>query len=133
MPRGLFSPRNFHLKIVLVLSTTTTYLIEIRLQIMHLLALLQQARPVLLLELLLPQQEAHVGAGGMRLGVLDIDLAVELELDVIGGFFGFAVAGEDKAVGFQIDGGLFGISRADGEGDVVPLRVAGGRALSPEN
>ena len=110
-----------------------TYLVEIRLQIMHPLALLQQARPVLLLELLLPQQEAHIRAGGIRRGVLDIDLAVEVELDVIGGFFGFAVAGEGKAIGFQIDGRFFGIRRADGQADVVLLRVDGGRALSPEN
>lgn len=100
---------------------------------MHPLAILQQTRPVLLLELLLPQQEAHIGARGMGLGVLDIDLAVELDLDVIGGFLGFAVASEGQAVGFQFDGGFFGIRRADGEGDVVFLRVAGGRALGPEN
>ena len=110
-----------------------TYLIEIRLQIMHPLALLQQARPVLLLELLLPQQEAHIGARGVRLGVLDIDLAVELELDVIGGFLGFAVASEGEAVGFQVDRGFFGIRCADGEGNVVFLRIASGRALGPED
>ena len=100
---------------------------------MHALAILQQTRPVLLLELLLPQQEAHIRAGGIRRGVLDIDLAVEVELDVIGGFFGFAVAGEGKAIGFQIDGRFFGIRRADGQADIVLLRVDGGRALSPEN
>lgn len=133
MAKGPFFSTQLSLETCVESFDNGTYLIEIRLQIMHPLALLQQARPVLLLELLLPQQEAHIGAGGMRLGVLDIDLAVELELDVVGGFFGFAVAGEGKAVGFQIDGGLFGIRRADGEGDVVLLGLAGGRALSPEN
>ena len=110
-----------------------TYLVEIRLEVVHPLALLQQARPVLLLELLLPQQEAHVGARGMCLRVIDIDLAVEFELDVIGGFLGFAVASEGKAVGFQVDGRFFGIGCANGEGNVVFLGVAGGRALGPED
>lgn len=53
------------------------YLIEIRLQVVHPLALLQQTWPILLFKLLLPQQEAHIGARGMRFGVLDIDLAVK--------------------------------------------------------
>ena len=52
---------------------------------------------------------------------------------MVGGFFGFAVAGEGKAGGFQVDFGLGGVRSADGEGDVVLLGVGGGGALGPED
>ena len=70
---------------------------------MHPLALLQQPRPILLLHLLLPQQEVHIRARGLRLGILDVDLAVEFQLDVVGGFLGVGVAGEGEAIGLEVD------------------------------
>lgn len=81
-------------------SLNVTYLIEIRPHKLHPLGLLQQARPILLLQILLPQVKAHIGARGMCLGILHVDLAVEFQLDVVGGFLGLAAAGEGEAVGF---------------------------------
>lgn len=50
---------------------------------------------------------------------------------MVGGFLGFAMTGEGKAVGFEVDGRLFDIRRADGQGDVISLRVGGRGALGP--
>lgn len=36
----------------------------------------------------------------MRLAILDINVAIQLKLNVIGGFLGFRVAGKGKARGF---------------------------------
>ena len=107
------------------------YLVKIRLQEMHSLAVLQQSWPILLVELLLPQNKAHIGARCMRLGVLDIDLSVEFKLNVIGSFLGFASAGEGEAGGFEIDLGFVGIRCANRKVNVISLRVTGRRALSP--
>ena len=45
----------------------------------------------------------HIRARGMRFGVLDIDLAVEFELDVVGSLFRLRAASEGQAGGFEID------------------------------
>ena len=58
-------------------SLNVTYLIEIRPHKLHALGLLQQARPILLLQILLPQVKAHIGARGMGLGVLNVNLPIE--------------------------------------------------------
>lgn len=100
---------------------------------MHALALLQQPRPVLLLQLLLPELEVHVGAGVVRLGGVDVDVAVELELDVVGGFLGLGVAGEGEAGGLEVDRGLGDVGGGDREGDVVALGVGAGGALGPDD
>ena len=52
---------------------------------------------------------------------------------MVGSFLGFAVAGEGKAGGFQVDFGLGGVRGADGESDVVLLGVGGRGALGPED
>ncbi len=100
---------------------------------MHALALLQQPRPVLLLQLLLPQLEVHIRAGVVRLGGVDVDLAVELEFHVVGGFLGLGVAGEGEAAGLEVDLGLGDVGGGDREGDVVALGVGAGGALGPDD
>lgn len=55
-----------------------THLIEIRLQKMHLLTLLQQPRPILLLHLLLPQHKLHIPRRVIRLAGLRVDFGVEV-------------------------------------------------------
>ena len=52
---------------------------------------------------------------------------------MVGCLLGLAAAGESEAVGLKIDGGLFGVGRADGEGDVVLFGVGGGGTLGPED
>ena len=61
---------------------------------MHFLGLLQQPGPVLLLELLLPEYKLHIARGVMRLALLDVDFAKELELDVVSRLLRVGVAGE---------------------------------------
>ncbi len=55
---------------------------------MHLLAVLEQSRPVLLLELLLAQHQLNVAAGVVNLGLLGIDFGVEVEVDGVRYFLG---------------------------------------------
>jgi len=100
---------------------------------MHALALLQQPRPVLLLQLLLPQLEVDVRAGVVRLGGVDVDLGIELEFHVVGGLLGLGVAGEGEAAGLQVDLGLGNVGGGDREGDVVALGVGGRGALGPDD
>lgn len=114
-------------------TSSGAHLVEVRLQVVHALALLQQPRPVLLLQLLLPQLEVHVRAGVVRLGGVDVDVAVELELDVVGGLLGLGVAAEGEAAGLEVDLGLGDVGRGDREGDVVVLGVRGGGALGPDD
>ena len=56
---------------------------------MNLLTLLEQSWPVFLLRFLLPQNKLNIFRSMMRLAILNINVAVKLKLDVIGGFLGF--------------------------------------------
>ena len=56
---------------------------------MHFLVALEQTWPVLSLQLLLSQNHLDVGCGVVGLGIVDIDLTVELNLEMIGGLFRF--------------------------------------------
>lgn len=51
----------------------------------------------------------------IRLAILDINLAVELKLDVVGGFLGVGVAGESEGSGLEInfEGFIGNIGRRD--------------------
>lgn len=71
----------------------------------------------------------------MCLGVLDVDLAVELEFNVIGSFLCVAVAGEGQALGLEIyfEGFVGDVGGGYCEMDVVTFLVCGGGALGPEN
>ena len=72
----------------------TTYLVEVGLQEMHLFALLEKPWPVFLLLFLFPEHKLHIPRAVMRLAVLDVDLAVELQHDVVGCLLGIGGAGE---------------------------------------
>ena len=69
----------------------------------------------------------------VRLGVFDVDLAVEFKLNVVGCFFAFRVAGEGEAGGLKVDfEALFGhVGGGNCEVDVVFFGIAGGGALGP--
>jgi len=54
----------------------------------HLLAVLEQAGPVLLLELLLAQHKRDVASAVADLGLLGVDLGEELEVDGVCDLFG---------------------------------------------
>ena len=59
------------------------YLVEVSLQEVHLLVVLEQSGPELLLELLLAQHKLDVTASVVDLGFLGVDLGVELKLECI--------------------------------------------------
>ena len=102
---------------------------------MHLLAIFEQPRPVLFLGLFFPQHELDVARAVYRLGVFDVDLAVELELDMIRRLLGVGFAGEGQARGVEVDFAVLGrdVRGRDGEVDDVLLRGRGVGALGPEH
>ena len=63
----------------------------------------------------------------MRLGVVNVNLAVELELDVVCCLFSLRVAGEGEGAGGEVDfeGFVRDVGRGDCEVDVVFLGVGG--------
>lgn len=66
----------------------TTYLVEVSLQVVNLLAVLEQTGPVLLLELLLAQYECDIAAAVVDLGLFGVDLGVELDVNGVCDFLG---------------------------------------------
>lgn len=70
---------------------------------MHLRLVLQQTRPVLLLEILLSQHHLDVGGGVVCLGVVDVDLGEEVDLEVVGGLFCVRGAGEGQTGGLKVE------------------------------
>lgn len=102
---------------------------------MELLGLLEQAGPVLLLEVLLAQLQLDVARGVVDLGVLGVDLRVELELEVEVALQGVRVALEFEGGGLEVQRVLVGrdIGGGDGQVDEVLLRVGVGGALGPED
>ena len=69
------------------------------------------------------------------LAVLDVDLAVEFQLDMVGRLLGVGVAGEGQGVGLEVEfEGLVGdVGGGDCEVNVITFRVTGGGALGPDN
>ena len=66
-----------------------SHLVKISAQKVHLLIALEQTRPVFSLEFLLSEDHLDIGCGVVGLGVFYINLAVELNIEVIGGLLGF--------------------------------------------
>jgi hypothetical protein len=99
------------------------------------LGLLEQPRPVLLLELLLLQLNLDVLGGVVDLALRGVDLGVELELDVVLALEGPRGAGERQGRGreVQLDAFLGDVGDGDGEVDEVLLRLGIGGALGPED
>ena len=102
---------------------------------MNLRLVLEQARPELLLELLLAQDKCDIAAAVLDLRLLRVDLGEELEVDSVGDLFRCRSSLEAKLCGLQVElqVGLGDIGGNDGEEDVVPLGVAVGRALRPSD
>lgn len=119
----------------LVLLVLVNPLVEVGLEELQLLGLLEQARPVLLLELLLAQFNLDIARGVVDLAVLDVDLAVEGELEVVGGLLGVGQTLEVQAVGLkvQLEVLLLHVRDDNGEVDEVLLGIRVGRALGPED
>ena len=119
----------------LVLLVLVNPLVEVGLEELELLSLLEQTRPVLLLELLLAQLDLDIARGVVDLAVLDVDLAVEGELEVVGCLLGVGETLEVQAIGLevQLEVVLLHIGNDNGEVDEVLLGVRVGRALSPED
>lgn len=69
----------------------------------------------------------------MRRGTLRVDLGVEFELKMVGGFLGFRGAAEGETGWLEVEVDLFDVGGGDGEVDEILLRIAGGRALRPEH
>lgn len=109
-----------------------TYLVEVGLQEMNLLSRLQQTGPVLLLELLLPQNQLNLTVAVVHLGVLRVDLGIQLQLDVI--LYALLGGSGERDRGrrdVQLSLGLGDIGRLDVHVEVVALRFRGGGALGP--
>lgn len=64
------------------------YLVEVGTQIVDLCRVLEQPWPIFFLKLFLSEDHLDVGGGVVRLRVLDIDLAKEIHLEVVGGLLG---------------------------------------------
>ena len=102
---------------------------------MDLLGVLEEARPVLLLEFLLVELELNVLAGVVNLGPLGVDLGEELNVELVGLLQGLGVALEGESLGLQVqlEVGRGDVRDGDGEPDEVLLGVRGAGALSPED
>ena len=102
---------------------------------MDLLAILQEARPVLLLEFLLLQNQVHTAGCVPGLAAVDIDLAEQLQGDMVGGLLGVGVTSEADAGGLQLELSRRFRNIGDGEGDEEDVLggVSAGGALGPED
>lgn len=101
---------------------------------MDLLGVLQKTRPVLHLQLLLPQNQLNLTVGVVDLAVLGVDLSVEVQGDVVC----YALArrsGERDIVGGDLQVGLVlgNVGGLDEDVEVVALGLRVGRALGPGN
>lgn len=85
---------------------------------MDLLAVLQQAGPELLLELLLSQDDLDVLGGVVDLALLLVDLGVELEVDLVCPLEGVGVAAEAEALGLQLELEVVRLDVGDVDGEV---------------
>jgi hypothetical protein len=110
-----------------------TDLIEVCLQEVNLRLVLEQARPELLLELLLAENKCDIAATVLDLGLLGVDLGEELEVNSIGDLFRCRGTLEAELCGLQVElqVGLWDVGGDNGEEDVVPLGVVSRRALRP--
>jgi hypothetical protein len=119
----------------LVLLILINPLVEVGLEEVKPLGLLEQAGPVLLAELLLLELELDVLGGVVGLGLLDVNLGVELKLEVVFALQSGGGAGEGEGGGLEVELEIRGgdIGDGDGEVDEVLGGFAGGRALRPED
>lgn len=119
-----------HLPIV---TAHPTYPVKVRLQEVHLLGILQQPRPVSLVQLLLLQHHLDGARRVVDLAGGRVDGGVQIELDVVVGLFRLAVARKGHALRLhvQLDLGGVDIRHRNRQEDVVLYRFRLARALRP--
>lgn len=119
----------------LVLLVLVDPLVKVGLEEVDLLGVLEQARPVLVAELLLDQLELDGAGGVVDLAGGLVDLGVEVEDDLVGALQGLGEALEGDAGGLEGDLGLgrVGVGDDNGQVDKVLLGVVLGGALGPED
>lgn len=101
---------------------------------MGLLGGLEQTGPVLLLELLLPQNQLNLTVIVVHLGVLGVDLAVQVEGDIIvNALLGVSREGDVGRGDGQLGTGLVDIGGLDVDVQVVALGLSGRRPLGPRD
>lgn len=99
---------------------------------MHLLAFLQEPGPVLRLGLLLPENEVDAARAVVVLGVGDINVGVEVEVNSIADALGVGTAERHLAVlEIDLERVLGDVGRVNGEEDDVLLGVGLVGALRP--
>jgi hypothetical protein len=99
-----------------------------------LLRVLQQAGPVLKLELLLAQDQFNLTVGVVDLAVLGVDLSVEVQGDGVCNTLARGTGERDIGRSdAQLGLGLRDVGGLQVDVEVVPLRVGVGGALSPCN
>lgn len=94
---------------------------------MQLLVILDQPGPELLLQLLLAEHKLNITAGVVDLGLLGVDLGVELKLKCVRDLFRCGGALESELGGLQVEllVRLRYVGRNDGEEDVVLFWLGG--------
>jgi hypothetical protein len=116
-----------------LLRREITHLVKVGLQEVDLRLVLEQARPELLLELLLAEDKCDIATAVLDLGLLGVDLGEELEVNSVGDLF--RCRGTLKAelcrLQIELQVGLWDIGGDNGEEDVVLLGVISRRALRP--
>lgn len=119
----------------LVLLVLVNPLVKVGLEEVQPLVLLEEARPVLELELLLLELHLNVLGGVVDLALRGVDLGEELELDVVLAVEGARGAGEDERRGLevQLEAVLGDVGDGDGQVDKVLGGIRVGGALGPEN
>jgi hypothetical protein len=109
--------------------------VKVGLEVVDLLGLLEQAGPVLLLELLLLELELDVLAGVEGLGLGGVDLGVELDVELVRPLQGVGVTLEGDALGLDVELQVGGGDIGDGDGQVDEVlgSIRGAGALGPED
>lgn len=119
----------------LLLLVLVDPLVKVGLEEVDLLGLLEQAGPVLLLELLLLELQLNVLARVVDLALLRVNLAVQLEVEVevlLQGV-GVAVKGQARGLEVELEAGGGDVRDGDGQVDEVLGGVGGAGALGPED
>lgn len=100
---------------------------------MNLSRVLEQAWPILLLQLLLSQYHLDVRSCMMCLRVLRVNFTIEFELDMIGSFLGLRSSREGELGGCKVELERFWRHVGDAycEVDVVLLSIGGRGSLRP--
>lgn len=117
----------------LVLLILINPLVEIGLEELDLGSILQQTRPVFLLELLLAQLHLDVAGRVVNVARLHINLGVKREFDMVCALEGIRVTVEGQGSGLEVQlQVLFGyIWDGDGQVDEVLRGIGARRALGP--